>query len=187
MFKKIALSVVLFAASVAASANYYTDAEARLKADFNAFVTNPATLPNAGDTMPWASGVIVRNAQRQLIYTNLENGFAQFNLTQMTTDPAELLKFGGLSLKKLWANQYGVDTSRIPGVQAQNAAYWTAIMTSRQPYGVFTLGGNGSLTAVFRNDSLGRCMQVEYDNKITNCTEFQRTNWFRSITGSPGL
>lgn len=187
MNKTILVAALLSTHLLAVASDTQATAEAKLKADFIAFVNSSSTLPNAGDFMQWAGGVIVRNAQRQLIYTTSENGFAQFNLTQMTANPAELLKFGGQGVKRLWANTYGIDTSRIQGVQSDNAMYWTAVLVGHQPYGRFELGGNGSVTAIVTLDRNGNCHEVGYDGKVTDCISFQKTNWFRSLTGSPGL
>lgn len=171
------LGVSAFAAGFSPAA-----AEAQLKADFTAFVTSPSTLPNVGDSMPWAGGTVIRNPQRQLIYSTGAGGI--FNLTGSTANPAGLMPAAGDPLKRTWANQYGVDTSRVAGVQAANSSYLNAAIQNGLAYATYSLGGNGSVTATLHMDAWGRPGTVDYDGKTgIPYTTFQNSNWFHSLVG----
>lgn len=161
-------------------------AEAKLKSDFVAYITNPATLPTIGDSTPWAGGIILRKPNRSLYYISSENGYAEFNLSGLTADPASLMTVGGYGVKRQWANDYGVDTSRMAGVQAINQSAWLFVVSHPgSPNASIGLGGNGSVTATLRYDANGLPSTVTYDGKTVSVTDFQSTNWFHSLTGLP--
>lgn len=174
------LSVAFLASSVAFAD---TVAEAQLKKDFASFVNSPQTLPNQGDTLPWAGGKITR-INGQLIYTSTQNGYVEFNLNRYVYAPLPLLQYGGEGIRRQWVNQYGIDASQREGVQGVNAEYLTNIIRQRVPYSAYNLGGNGSVTAIITFDKNGEPFKVKYDGQVVSWNEFKRSKWHESLTGA---
>lgn len=150
----------------------------QLTSDFIAAV-NGAVCKNAGDTYPWCGGELSRRADSHLIFTL---GGSSYDCNSYINFPMKFASDVGYPVKRAWAEQYGVDVANFP-MQNANSAYLNAVIESAQPNASYTLGGNGSVTAVLHFNAAGQPSTVDYDGQTTSWQEFQTTNWFLSLTG----
>lgn len=143
-----------------------------------------SVVPNPGDKMNWADGVITRKADGSLYY---ESNKVSYSNTIKSVDDLYTVANHNPNIASYLVDNYGINPSATPASYKNfNDSFWDLTARAHSPnlsLNISPPGFNGDYTLNFDEDGIAKTVTTPDGQKLS-IEEFKRTNAYAAMSGS---